>query len=625
MVKKSVKVIRISPPQKEFVESTAQITGFTGGRGAGKTVAGCINILWNATNGENVMAVSPTYPIAKETTFKTFLDFATEDGRVIRSREHPTPYCLFRTFDKGKAEITFKSADNPDSLVGRSVSRLWFDEASLTAQESFERALGCCRHRGELGKVYATFTPRGFNHWTFERFYQFIEDPDRFYDRSKLVQFNEKFYLPRPKTKLIQCPSSKNPFLSEEFVPLISANYSSRLQLQELEGMFLEIEGLMFARKHARYVDIVPIEAERVRYIDKASSIGEDACYSAMGLVARSFDGRWFIEDMVRGRWTALERNRIMRQVLEDDARRYGGTVLTYIEQEGGSAGKEVNEDLIRQFSQFPIYTDSAVSSAMRKIGGVELPGDVKVRRALPLSAQWEAGNVYLKKGEWNGAFMDELCVREDTRIKLWYDRLSIDPPICDLPDLLKKMKNLRVKVRGGSAKIKHVQCTGRQGIWILSTGGREIFATQTHPIWCVNARKWMPLAEFQPGDRVLICDMHRRVLPEIVQLVAFTGQVKPVWNMEVEEVHEYFGNGILTHNCMFPEYKYCDQVDAVSAGMNKLAAFASGDSVAAQRYTVPGAELPQNGSALYLPKSSSPTLNGFGEPDYRSSKLPWL
>lgn len=70
MVKRQVKVIRISPPQKEFVESTAQITGFTGGRGAGKTVAGSINILWNAVDGENIMAVSPTYPIAKETTFK---------------------------------------------------------------------------------------------------------------------------------------------------------------------------------------------------------------------------------------------------------------------------------------------------------------------------------------------------------------------------------------------------------------------------------------------------------------------------------------------------------------------------------------------------------------------------
>jgi phage terminase large subunit-like protein len=625
MAKRSVNVIRISPPQKEFVESQAWITGFTGGRGAGKTAAGCINILWNATDGENIMAVSPTYPIAKETTFKTFLDFAQEENRVIRSREHPTPFCIFRTFDRGRAEISFKSADNPDSLVGRSVSRLWFDEASLTAQESFERALGCARHRGSMGKIYATFTPRGFKHWTFERFYELIEDPDRIGDKSKLTLFNDKTYLQRPNTKLIHCPSSRNPFLSEEFVPLMSQSYSNRLQLQELEGMFLEIEGLMFARKNARFVDNVPIEAERVRYIDKASSIGEDACFSAMGLIGRSFDGRWFIEDMVRGRWTALDRNRVMRQVLEEDARRYGGTVLTYIEQEGGSAGKEVNEDLIRQFSQFPIYTDSAISSAMRTVGGVILPGDVKVRRASPLSAQWEAGNVFMKKAEWNGPFLDELCVREDTKIRFWYERLCIEAPICTLPDMLRKYPDLRVKVRGGSQKIRHVQSTGRAGIWILSTGGREIFATKDHPIWCENANKFIPLHEFQPGDRVLVHDDYRRILPEIVQLVAFTGQVKPVWNMEVEEQNEYFANGILTHNCMFPEYKFCDQVDAISAGMNKLSAFAAGDSMTASRYNVPIAERPQHGSALYLPKAAPASLDALGEPDYRSSRLPWL
>jgi hypothetical protein len=134
-----------------------------------------------------------------------------------------------------------------------------------------------------------------------------------------------------------------------------------------------------------------------------------------------------------------------------------------------------------------------------------------------------------------------------------------------------------------------------------------------------------MPLHEFQPGDRVLIFDQYRRILPEIVQLVAFTGQVKPVWNLEVEEVHEYFANGILSHNCMFPEFKYCDQVDSISAGMNKLSALAVGDSVTAARYNVPIEERPQLGSSLYLPKASTASLHALGEPDYRSSRLPWL
>jgi len=623
--RQSVNVTRISPQQKLFIASDAWITGFTGGRGAGKTAAGSICMLWNAADGENIMAVSPTYPIARDTTYKTFVDFANSEDRIVRSREHPNPYCVFKTFDGGRAEINFKSADNPDSLVGRSVSRLWFDEASLTAQESFERALGCARHKGAMGKIYATFTPRGFRHWTFERFYELIDNVAHFGEPDKLVYFNEKAYLPRNNTKLIHCPSTRNPFLATEFVSLMSQNYSSRLQLQELEGMFLEIEGLMFARKHAQFVDAVPVDAERVRYIDKASSVGEDACFSAMGLVARGRDHCWYIEDMVRGKWTALERNKIMRHVLETDSRRYGGSVLTYIEQEGGSAGKEVNEDLIRQFSQFPVYTDTALSSTMRSVNGSMLPGDAKIRRAFPLAAQWEAGNVYLKRGEWNGAFLEELCVREDTKIRFWYDRRCLDAPICEIPDLLKRNPNLKVKVRGGAQKIKCVRCTGKAGIWILSTGGRELFATKDHPIWSIEKEEWLPLKQFKPGDRVLVCDKDRRILPEIVQLVAFTGQVKPVWNLQVEEQHEYFANGILTHNCMFPEFKYCDQVDAVSAAVNKLSAFVSGDMATSSRYTVPVAERPQLGSALHLPKATPASYDAYGEPDYRTSRLPWL
>jgi len=37
------------------------------------------------------------------------------------------------------------------------------------------------------------------------------------------------------------------------------------------------------------------------------------------------------------------------------------------------------------------------------------------------------------------------------------------------------------------------------------------------------------------------------------------------VYNLEVEGAHEYFANGILTHNCSFPRGQYKDQVDSAS------------------------------------------------------------
>lgn len=46
----------------------------------------------------------------------------------------------------------------------------------------------------------------------------------------------------------------------------------------------------------------------------------------------------------------------------------------------------------------------------MVKVGGVLLPGDAKIRRASPLSAQAEAGNLRVVSAEWTLDFLDELA-----------------------------------------------------------------------------------------------------------------------------------------------------------------------------------------------------------------------
>lgn len=44
------------------------------------------------------------------------------------------------------------------------------------------------------------------------------------------------------------------------------------------------------------------------------------------------------------------------------------------------------------------------------------------------------------------------------------------------------------------------------------------------------------------------------------------------VFNLEVEDVHEYVANGILVHNCLFPGGSFKDQVDATSGAFGRLA-----------------------------------------------------
>jgi predicted phage terminase large subunit-like protein len=44
------------------------------------------------------------------------------------------------------------------------------------------------------------------------------------------------------------------------------------------------------------------------------------------------------------------------------------------------------------------------------------------------------------------------------------------------------------------------------------------------------------------------------------------------VYNLEVEDAHEYVANGILVHNCIFPGSEFKDQTDAASRAFNEIA-----------------------------------------------------
>lgn len=150
--------------------------------------------------------------------------------------------------------------------------------------------------------------------------------------------------------------------------------------------------GGMFQREWFDVVGAAPAQATRCRYWDKAGSESAQSDYSAGVKLARDSDGVFYIEDVVRGQWSALARERIMRQTAEMD----GGNVSIGIEQEPGSGGKESAESSIRNLAGFPVFAE-------------KVTGEKQVR-AMPFAAQCEARNVRVVRGAWNSAYLDELC-----------------------------------------------------------------------------------------------------------------------------------------------------------------------------------------------------------------------
>lgn len=414
-----IRPLPISKAQKQFRESRAWMRGFVGGRGAGKTRIGSTDISQRALPGDPWMAISPDNNMIRETTLPTFLEVVEFTGQYVDHVLSPTPRVWFRSQwgNRGSkpAEIVFKGAEKPDKLRGPNKAGIWFDEASIISQAAFEIGIAVCRYRGRMGPVLATFTPRGFQHWTFKSFYSSVDEAKIGTDgcsADDIHWLQGRPFRPQQDTCLVHCPTRENPFLAKEYVGRVGQNYSSTLSLQELEGEFIEIAGLVFQRDWlSQTVISAPANATRVRYWDKAAT-ADAGCFTVGLLMAKDSRGLYYVEDVIRGQWSQHNRNQIMLQTAQQDARKYGaGSVLTYIEQEGGGDGKSIADQLITMLSAFPVYRDVVGGGQWKTKGNTRLPGDAKVRRALPFAAQAEAGNVRLCEGNWNRDYIDELTM----------------------------------------------------------------------------------------------------------------------------------------------------------------------------------------------------------------------
>lgn len=133
----------------------------------------------------------------------------------------------------------------------------------------------------------------------------------------------------------------------------------------------------------------------KVRYWDKAGTKeqferGVKIAYTVGTLMYRLKSGKWVVMDVKRGRWSAEQREKIIRMTAEAD----GQDVVIYHEQEPGSGGKESAEQTIKNLAGFASYADKPI-------------GD-KVFRADPYSVQVNNGNVLIVKADWNHDFLEE-------------------------------------------------------------------------------------------------------------------------------------------------------------------------------------------------------------------------
>ena len=130
-----------------------------------------------------------------------------------------------------------------------------------------------------------------------------------------------------------------------------------------------------------------------VRHWDLAASKRSNAARTAGVKLGRTLDGKFVVGHVV----LAQEEGAEVRKLIKSTAALDGVACEISLPQDPGQAGKVQKQDFVAGLAGYVVRATPET-------------GD-KYTRAEPFSAQCEAGNVYLIEGDWNAAYLDELCL----------------------------------------------------------------------------------------------------------------------------------------------------------------------------------------------------------------------
>lgn len=152
--------------------------------------------------------------------------------------------------------------------------------------------------------------------------------------------------------------------------------------------------GGMFQRGDFEIVDAVPAGAQRCRAWDFAATqqkAGRQPDWT-VGLKMAHLDGIFYVENVVRDRWSPGDVERALKNTASQD----GTDVRIRMPQDPGAAGKADAATKVKLLAGYDVNVQTVTGE--------------KATRAKPASAQTEAGNVKLVRAAWNEPFLDEVC-----------------------------------------------------------------------------------------------------------------------------------------------------------------------------------------------------------------------
>ncbi len=218
------------PAQVEFHDSNARFKSLFAGSRYGKSRSGANDVLPDIMKkGTRGWIVGPTYEQPSKEFRYVYENLVIRLGfkpKREQNVQYSTPGPQILIFPWG-AEVSTKSAENPDSLLGEELDWLILSEASRIPEKIFDMYLRA-RLGSRKGRVVIPTTPFGYN-WVYKRFYLPAIEGDKDY-WAKIVSVKE------------------NPLFSREEYQKAKKELPEDIFREQYDGEFVAQVGLIYKR-----------------------------------------------------------------------------------------------------------------------------------------------------------------------------------------------------------------------------------------------------------------------------------------------------------------------------------------------------------------------------------------
>jgi len=415
-------IIRIEPqpgPQTMALQSIADILLFGGGAGGGKTFFLLLDPLYQYQNANfnGVIFRRSTVQIRNPG------GLWDESYRLYHPLgAHPREAFLEWSFKSGMG-MKFAHLEHEKTVYdwqGSQIPYIGFDELTHFTEKQFWYMLSRNRSMSGIpGRIRATCNPdvdswvRGLVDWWVDK------DGSPIKERSGVlrwfIRIDDKIIWGDSKKELIEKYGAEFPPKSFTFIPstiddnkillekdpsylanLMALPRVDRLRLRGGNWNVRPAAGNFFRREWFPILDAVPSSWIRaVRFWDRAatkpSETNPDPDWTRGLLMYKYPNGTFLVGDIRSAQDTPGKIEELVKATAAYDTTR----VSVKSQQDPGSAGVSEAEHFTKMLVGYDVHTET-------------MPKD-KITRAKPVSAQCEAGNVFVLRAPWNDEFFKEL------------------------------------------------------------------------------------------------------------------------------------------------------------------------------------------------------------------------